>query len=288
MLSPDSATCVEKIQGCVISEEDQPDLLILSSNAYVCPKCLPGYYKDEEGRCQLCGTSEFLQEGEPESCLECITASRCTKCRDDMIVTYLEDGCQYPIEYCVASEENYINNGEYFICPQCEYGYYAEGQKCVKCVIENCNDCSAEDLCLECKSNFWMTQDSQYCYEPIDDCTGAEYVEYEIVDEEFIPVCTNCTQFFGWNYDETKCDDCSTIIENCIDCDHDVCLTCDANFHQTPDLKHCEPDFTNCNDDASVPIPYRYGLNILTNEYWCSNCKEGYYWSTEFGGRNCV
>ena len=250
---------------------------------YVCPRCNDGYYKDDDGSCNLCAYSEELQEAESDSCLECLTKYRCTKCPPELIITYLEDGCQYPIDNCAATPENYLNDGIYHVCPECAFGFFASLNKCVPCTIDGCADCSAEDFCQVCEEGKWMTDDHQYCYDPIDYCRGPEFVKVLInEDDETEFICTNCSISKAWDSTSSSCEDCEDVIENCIDCDHDVCLTCSPGFHHTPDKKACEENFDHCLvDDAIIPIPFAYALDEDKNSYWCSTCEDGYVWNEE-------
>lgn len=81
--------------------------------------------------------------------------------------------------------------------------------------------------------------------------------------------------------DDFICDDCETVIPHCQDCDHNVCITCQAGYHQTPDFKHCEANFANCIADNVTQIPFSYALDKAKNEYWCSTCKEGFFWNNK-------
>lgn len=48
MLSPDGTKCVDKLNGCTIKPEDQPDLLHIKQGEegdyYMCPQCSQGYF----------------------------------------------------------------------------------------------------------------------------------------------------------------------------------------------------------------------------------------------------
>ena len=202
MISLNETTCVPKIAGCEVSFADQPTGLEpiqinpdgISSNGdeyevYTCPKCKDGYYKDNSGICQLCSFSPDLQEGEPTSCLECLTSQRCTKCAEGLILTYLEDGCQLHIDNCDVTYENYINDGTQYICPDCAYGYFSnhkdinlqittesklEYAQCLECGQAHCSDCQDKNICLECDAGYWLSPDSLYCLPKIDHCVSSE------------------------------------------------------------------------------------------------------------------
>lgn len=52
MLSPDGTRCVDKLNGCKVKFEDQPELLIIKEDEeeayYRCPSCQEGYFWNQD------------------------------------------------------------------------------------------------------------------------------------------------------------------------------------------------------------------------------------------------
>jgi hypothetical protein len=116
MVSPDGSTCVDKITGCQISNDMQPELLREvtgrdGERRWICPDCKEGYFWNyKQNRCTPCSFAI-------DHCTSCPTGERCISCEDDWFPNYLQDGCQEEIDHCkIDSVSDYRNNGETFIC----------------------------------------------------------------------------------------------------------------------------------------------------------------------------
>ncbi len=65
ILSPDGTHCVDKLYGCKVKFESQPDNLWIKEDKdghqfYMCPECKEGYFWNTElRRCRPCNTSHF-------------------------------------------------------------------------------------------------------------------------------------------------------------------------------------------------------------------------------------
>jgi hypothetical protein len=86
MLSPNSLTCVQRLEGCKIETERQPaDLEDAAGVKYIstdsdgvqswfCPACRDGWYWDnEEKECTVCNEAM-------DHCNKCVNENRCTDC----------------------------------------------------------------------------------------------------------------------------------------------------------------------------------------------------------------
>lgn len=88
MLATDGLSCVDKLVGCTVRFEFQPEQLLINPDGeYVCPKCKTGYFWNKhELRCTPCDHSI-------EHCTECFTAERCIDCRNGFFPSYDQTYC---------------------------------------------------------------------------------------------------------------------------------------------------------------------------------------------------
>jgi len=75
ILELDESLCIPVFENCKASEEMQPAGLERNWDLgkYECSICLPGFYKNFEGRCKPCESAIY-------GCLECSSERECTTC----------------------------------------------------------------------------------------------------------------------------------------------------------------------------------------------------------------
>ena len=64
-------------------------------------------------------------------------------------------------------------NNDIFRCLECNKGFYLPRYiiyptKCKICWIENCEECYNNNICIECKSGYKLTNDGRNCHNIID------------------------------------------------------------------------------------------------------------------------
>jgi len=129
------------------------------------------------------------------------------------------------IEKCKSTPENYVHDGEKYICPDCQDGFFVnpETGDCEECIIDfnesNCVSCSDYETCSTCKEGFILNPDQSDCVAPIDHCIQ-DPLTYEI-DQWGDFICDECQDNFVW--DGLFCTECSEVIEGCSMCDGYEC-----------------------------------------------------------------
>jgi hypothetical protein len=126
-----------------------------------------------------------------------------------MIPTYLEDGCQNPIENCEVDSTNYATNGAHFVCPVCQFGYFAKGTHCAPCEISGCLDCSQKDICLICEDTTKiLSPTASACVSAISGCID-DTDNYGVLGSDWI--CLHCSGGKVWNNGTNLCDTCKNV-----------------------------------------------------------------------------
>lgn len=282
MLDYDYTKCVPKIEGCIIPLEIQNDNTMADywddeKQVYICPECIPGFYWSETDKtCVRC--SDMIQ-----NCNECVTGERCTLCDQDYFPSYLGDSCERYIENCKTGPENYINNGQKYVCPECRDGYINDPQTgiCESCDIDLCLDCESAGFCSECEFPYVLVDKfdvdkkliGKICeYHIIQDCLDepSDYI-YDEESDNFI--CNRCRDNFVWDEDEYECIECKDAFPGCMQCMGEKCHICEDHGEFPTYLKDgCMKPLKNCNDTI---VPHDY--EVLDEYYICSQCDQGFY-----------
>jgi len=192
-------------------------------------------------------------------------------------------------------------------CDVCDDGYRVENGECIKCTMDNCNECT-KDLCTKCAPGFLLSN-GECKTQCIANCTVCSSAS----------TCDKCkpTHFL----ENGTCNECSTKFQDCATCTQDKCLTYFCQFtdpecdkKRTPGqyfsevtqkcekcpegCKHCMYDHlkgskcTICNNGLFLTsegecIPCYYVDGCLSGQcdgYKCLKCKKGYYHS----GKGCI
>ena len=93
--------------------------------------CKEGFYLNEEGNCEPCGST----------CKTCSDSEECTSCQDDFVL------------------------GE-TICLKCDTNQFISGDDCINC-HESCESCENSESCLSCPEG--STQGETICLECFED-----------------------------------------------------------------------------------------------------------------------
>ena len=284
MLTPKGDKCVHKLDNCNVGHYEQPQDLTVNDelNQFECPQCMRGYWWNEhhddaetQGQCEPCTI---------ENCVDCSGEDFCEECSGDYFPSYLNDACQMEIEDCVTPWENYYNNGEDFVCPECEAGYYSLGSQCYECEIEGCTLCSDAHTCTQCDMPLILDPQGVDCIQPLAHCAD-EQQDYGIEDGMY--VCNNCSIGYTWEtYEENpltehnSCQPCRDVFEHCKDCRNNKCYLCDDGYF--PDYDgHCGEVFEHCEDSLGSLAELGYGLDMNMEKRYCTECSEGFYWDWE-------
>jgi len=182
-----------------------------------------------------------------------VTGERCTKCQEGYFPNYLQDECSILIENCKSSPENYIHDGENYLCPDCIDGYLFDTEfgKCDKCNLEPpCLGCAEWNICSECQAPHILTVDRKGCQLPLAHCLDKPK-NYMIVDDEYM--CSTCKQNFVW--DGEQCSECGDVIDECTKCVDGICHQCSEGMFPAFDGLECMEPLENCADEM-IPADY--------------------------------
>lgn len=244
-------------------------------------KCSEGQYRDEEtGECKPC----------PQNCKKCHEKDSCDECKNN---TYPQEGtgkCDYCLppkqiiddvcKSCKVEKCDKCVDGKDDECktcqadqvlidgkchPNCENGYYKNGQECNPC-SEGCLICTSGEKCDECDKDKVLFEGKCIPKCPL------HYVENE--DKE----CVKCT-------DQVNClscnpknpDECIICSENSILHEGKCIEECPAGTYEDADGKciKCQENCQICNkDDCIECLP---GSFLDSNGDCKTNCGDGYY-----------
>ncbi|KRX10932.1 Protein kinase-like domain [Pseudocohnilembus persalinus] len=197
------------------------------------------------------------------------------------------DNCISEKDYCTSCINNsYLYKGGVCISQdQCEsqFNYFSlENEKlCIKCIIQDCKQCSAYDECEICNDGLFL--ENHVC---VESCPDRKYEKDNICIEcpnfcancqniQGKPFCTKCdTQYVlqdgecrehckeGYYQKNQICEECPASF--CKSCDSSgMCLECQPNFEYQQDSNFCK---AICND-------YYQFYDQMDNE--CKPCQQG-------------
>ena len=277
-LKPDNS-CTDRIENKYYYDYHSQTLKECPSN---CLRCLPSLTDESNIICVSCDTDYYMTE-DTDSCEQGIINyyyldktlptwkyrrcyPKCLKCNEPATSDNLMN-----CEECI---NNYYMTENTKSCYQGEIDNYyldeTESPPIYKKCYQNCLRCNASETseshnCLSCKNNYYLTEDTNSCYDTILD---NYYFDF---DNRMLRRChPNCFRCSGGPINDTYL--------NCIDCKYDYFITEDTNScfnyqkenyyidNSTYTLRRC---FKNCNLCSDAPESY-----YLQN---CITCKDDYY-----------
>lgn len=203
---------VENCKGC-------------SGDASSCKSCLDGFFLETKNNIKICSKC-------PANCDECYSSTSCSKCGRGFALNRDTDQCSPCPSNC--KDCSYLGSCEY-----CDDGYYNHNGNCIKCELENCDECDyGGSYCSECIRGFNLEyKDGKLkcvpCPENCDRCGE---------DTSF---CEECKDGYGLIFNENtntgKCGPCGDhcywceVANECLHCDDGYCYDFNpgsATYHQ--------------------------------------------------------
>ena len=284
--------CIECSDGFFLSENDictnEPNCSIADRDTGICNSCKTNFCIDKnERKCkkntedndlkyckilenQICTTCErgyYL--GSDSKCvntLNCLESNYgiCNVCIEGYHLL-LDNKCSN-VDHCINSETSY------YLCDECEEGYYYDNRngKCeiAKDNFANCKISTLQNLCTDCKVNYYLNYSNFLCYDNTKDEKFFYCRQTNINGTE----CDLCKNGYFLNSVTKKCgkvDNCKynedNNINRCKECDEYYCLN-------VKDGKCYDNDFLEKEEDKI------YIACLYTNEEGtaCEKCLEGY------------
>ena len=163
-------------------------------------------FTQKNGVCKPC--SEGIS-----SCSECESGSKCTKCLANFFLRLSDSKCYAT---CQANIEFSQGNAA------------AQTGTCVSCIdsdIANCQKCSSKSSCQECAVGYYTENPTtvtlcKSCSVSVAQCSECQYKSSKVV-------CSKCNKGYFLNTTTGSCTKCS---DNCLECDENRCLVCEANM----------------------------------------------------------
>ena len=253
-----------------------------------------GYYLDKVNKiykacstpCSECSGPKISENN--MNCLECINNFYMTEdtnsCYNKVIDNYYLDNnilrrCHSNCKRCTskAINENYMN------CLECINNYYMTEDKnsCYNKVIDhyyldnnilrrchsNCKRCTSKAInesnmnCLECINNYYMTEDTNSCYNKV--------IDNYYLDNNILRRChSNCKRCSSKAKNNT--------FMNCLECQNNLYLTEDTNSCYSTVLDNYYLDnniLRRCHSDCKKCISKSINITFMN----CFECKDNYY-----------
>ena len=179
--------------------------------------------------------------------------------------------CQDLESNCLESEETVLIGVNEQFCKRCESGYRLKDKKCVKCAIDNCGDCDAdENACASCSTGFFK----EVTGEGEDAVTKCTACKDKCLQCESLDVCLDCEIGYAFSSDLSTCESCGKIA-NCEKCwSMDICVMCKEGNYLAADKKSC----VACNKECRTCYDGTY----------CQECNEGYFFKEAYVCSKCI
>ena len=231
-----------------------------------CEICEDGYYlsrgdqkctqtencfETKYGKCLTCDIGYYLYKKEEKCLLQEDKFYRCKETLDGENCDKCENNFYFDEEgKCVST--NFCKKSENFICVECISNYYLtqNGEGCS--IDENCFSSDKEfGDCIWCKPNYYLRFSDKKCM------SNSENNEYKFC-RTVTDKCILCESGYFLSEDN-KC----TITKNCLEADNGICVQCSEGNYLGKDNK--------CS---------KYEHCIYSNfHYDCLECEDGYLWN---------
>ncbi|KAL7715960.1 Tyrosine kinase [Entamoeba marina] len=255
-----------EITTITASDDSYCTSVIVTSSDIICLSCIDGYYLVNS----VCVSADLV-----DYCTSYTTNGICSYCEEYFYITnnFTCSSCPSNCKHCNST-----------MCFQCDNGFYVNEQfecssqssncietvsnRCIKCndglftnsdgtcsnCTDNCNMCTTASECTICDIDEKYYEDSGSCLIP----EGST-----VVSNQNIVSCNETTYLLN-----NQCLICNTLIQNCIICDNNVCMS-------------CEDDYLLTNNECV----YKTNVNcdVVSNSI-CIGCLEGY----SFDGNSCL
>ena len=291
IVSPDGNECWDYYTNCEGAANlviDQPSNLQTGTvtledgtqmGTYSCP-CIEGYAQNFNDfmRCDKC-------EKIIDHCLDCASALKCNQCEPGYTPSFNGMSCQLEIEFCQVTPNDYVSNGEIWVCPDCVDGYFSYEGGCEKC-SPMCLTCDEFSKCNECAGG--LAWKDETCIEFIEDCeVPPEYYDWNAEYEVY--TCPKCSDNKVFIPEARGCLTCGESIFGCIDCSEGLthCNECERPLYESPNKEFCmlEPVDPTCaqsetwewariNDTAWGCTDCGFSQWLKIDDYSCHSCRD--------------
>ena len=238
-------------------------------------------FDKSNGLCEICDDGYYLSRGDKkciqtENCYES-KFGKCLTCDRGYYLNKKEDKCLLQEDKFYRCKESI--DGE--TCDKCDDNFYFDQEG--KCVSTNFCRKSVNFTCVECISNYFLTQNGEGCSSD-ENCYSS--------DKEF-GFCTYCKFNYYLRFSDKKCilnsenneyKFCRTVTDKCILCDSGYFLSEDNKCTITKNCSeadngtciHClEGNYLGRDNKCTI-----YEHCIYSNfHYDCLECEDGYLWN---------
>ena len=240
------------------------------------------FIEEETGFCKTCEYGYYLNNGDKkclktENCYESYYGL-CSKCNPGYYLDKKE-------EKCILQENQFYHCQETLdgkTCDKCEENYYFDNLG--NCVSTNFCAKSENFKCIECKSNYYLTENGESCSNE-NNCFSADS------ESGF---CNWCKFNYYLRYSDKKCISYDENIEykNCKIFLSDNCIECESGYSLSEDNKcsltqNCSETYKGeckrCSQGYYLGIDKKctkFKHCLKSNLYYdCIECEEGFHWN---------
>jgi hypothetical protein len=220
-----------------------------NNNLSICIECKGSSYLDQ-GVCK-CPEGYYVSVSNQEDCVMC--SGLCYECEED----------SYGTMKCLSCKENSsLSSGQ---CT-CNQGFYLSSPRaCYEC-IENCEICSNNGTCDQCKSGYYKSASNpNICLA----CTG---LCNNCQQENGSLICVSCKANSFLDLNQCICNDgyylsdpnsCSECYRNCYACSNNICQKCLLGFYKP----------INNPNTCSICTGLCYECEEVNSQVICLSCK---------------
>ncbi len=193
------------------------------------------------GSCKWCGDGFAINSTTGKCATSTITNCNklerglCLQCKPGYKLSSSRGACNV---YCNVKSCNKCTNGP---CTECKLGFTlitsivneSTVQVCQQnnCSVANCTYCDQSNVCLQCKSGFYMNATDKTCYTNCTAITGC------INCTSGSTTCNECVEGKSWNSTKKSCE----VFSGTTNCKihKTTCTTCRTGFTLTSSTKQC-------------------------------------------------